>query len=195
MRGFYSEMFILHSWEVLHLSRWMKVNVGANWKMATNIFKHIHEVNPPPPHQRWNKQKETGIMSRMLWLSHMSSPKCFFMWYHLYMVTFSMWYLQGRSACGVTRSLRTAATQWWSSSSEPSCTPRTANSSTSSAPEFQVKYRSYIRMQQIKNVWALLLSAKCLSDGGEKCMSAMSMHDLGWWAAATVCVCFVLSMQ
>lgn len=62
-------------------------------------------------------------------------------------------YLQGRSACGVTRSLRTAATRWWSSSSEPSCTPRTANSSTSSAPESQVKYRSYIRTQPepIKN--------------------------------------------
>lgn len=61
--------------------------------------------------------------------------------------------LQGRSACGVTRSLRTAATRWWSSLSEPSCTPRTANSSTSSAPEFQVRYRSYIHMQPsaIKN--------------------------------------------
>lgn len=70
--------------------------------------------------------------------------------------------LQGRSACGVTRSLRTAATRWWSSLSEPSCTPRTANSSTSSAPESQVKYRSYIHMQPdvIKN------ECECLRRGG-----------------------------
>ncbi|CAB1344986.1 unnamed protein product [Coregonus sp. 'balchen'] len=37
----------------------------------------------------------------------------------------------GHSACGVTPSLRTDVILWWSLSSEPSCTPRTENSSTS----------------------------------------------------------------
>lgn len=52
--------------------------------------------------------------------------------------------LQALSACGVTPSSRTDATLWWSSSSEPSCTPRMENFSTSCVPESQVniKYRS-----------------------------------------------------
>ncbi|KAM7394710.1 hypothetical protein PAMP_021496 [Pampus punctatissimus] len=72
----------------------------------------------------------------------------------------------GRSVCGVTPSLRTAAIRWWSLLSEPSCTPRTANSSTSSAPEFQVKYRSYICTQPelIKNGCELPLREKRLRD-------------------------------
>lgn len=109
-------------------------------------------------------------------------------------------YLQGRSACGVTRSLRTAAIRWWSSLSEPSCILRTANSSTSSAPESQVKYRSYICTQPepIKNGCEAPLNEKCLRDGGEEEYIRLSLclH----WACAwfiivrmNLCVWFILN--
>lgn len=103
-------------------------------------------------------------------------------------------YFQGRSACGVTRSLRTVATRWWSSSSEPSCTPRTANSSTSSAPESQVKYRSFIctHPERIKNGCELPLSEKCLRGGGEEeciclCVCIQPVYDLWLWECIYVC--------
>lgn len=47
-------------------------------------------------------------------------------------------YLQELSVFGATPSLRIAASQWWSSSNAPSCTPRMGNSYTSCGPEFQV---------------------------------------------------------
>lgn len=110
-------------------------------------------------------------------------------------------HLQGRSACGAIRSLRTVATRWWSSLSEPSCTPRTANSSISSAPESQVKYRSYICTQPwpIKNGCELPQSEKCLRDEREKeCIwLSVCLHwSCAWFmnVRMALCVWFVLSV-
>lgn len=74
--------------------------------------------------------------------------------------------LQGHSVCGATQSSRTAVTRWWSSLSEPSCTPKTESSCTSCAPEFPV---SNGRRRRSECVSQCLLCDSPLSVGVQVC--------------------------
>lgn len=103
--------------------------------------------------------------------------------------------LQGRSACGVTPSLRTVATQWWSSSSEPSCTPRMANSSTSYAPESQVRWVTYAHSASPDQKW--MHTAIWWKDEMRNILSTFSsyMIDAVVFMHVCVCVCMCTSVK